>query len=72
MKQSVEARSFVGEEQAVRSVLTRDGAESFNRARTGRKQRKLESDRLLKSKMQMGQQTAAARAVSGCKESGGE
>ncbi|PYY14377.1 MAG: hypothetical protein DMG60_20225 [Acidobacteria bacterium] len=60
MKQSVGARSFVGEEQAVRSVLTRDGAESSNRTRAGRKQRKLESGRLLKSKMQTGKQTAAA------------
>jgi hypothetical protein len=40
-------------------ILTRDEAESFNRTRAGRKQRKLESDRLLRSKMQTGEQTAA-------------
>jgi hypothetical protein len=72
LKQSVGARSFVGEGQAARPVLTRDEAESSNRARADHKQRKLETDRLLKSKMQTGEQTAAAQVVVGCKESGGE
>jgi len=57
------ARSFVGDEQVERPVLTRDETESSNRAKASYKQRKLKCDWWLKSKMQTGEQTAAA---SGC------
>jgi hypothetical protein len=65
---SVETRSFVEKETIARSFPTRDEAESFNRARADHKQRKLERDRLLKSRMQTGELTFNnLELLSGCK-----
>jgi len=65
-------RSPVGEDQVERFVLTRGETESSNRTRAGRKQRKLESGWLLRSKMQTGERTAAAQVAVREQGSGGE
>lgn len=57
---SVGIRSLVGEELVERPARTRDETESSNRARADCKRRKSKRNRLLKTKMQTGEQTAAA------------
>jgi len=54
---SVGTRSSAGEGQVERFVLTRGGTESSDRTRISREQRKLESDWLLRTKMQTGEPT---------------